>query len=153
MAMTWSSPTPDILFGGCEGQTARSAIGESTCNSALPQRVLNKDDFETANGIRFVGLVPHRQSDVAAMGFIYAHFSQDWNSDLLSQRLPGRTAHEVWNSITRSCFRGGSACGRIFNTCGSQVVTAALRTPQLSAYASYLITRRELLCNKDEQWW
>lgn len=55
-------------------------------------RVLNKSDFETGDGLRFVGLVPHRPSDIAAVGVLYTHFSRDWSHDLHARDTVGRAS-------------------------------------------------------------
>ena len=66
--------------------------GDAQLSLTAAPRVLNKNDFETGDGVRFVGLVPHRPSDIAGIGIVYAHFSRDWSNDLQAQQQPGRSA-------------------------------------------------------------
>ena len=61
---------------------------------ALAPRVLNPNDRETLAGVRFVGLVPHRPSDIASVGIVDAHFSRDWNLDLAPQGQPRRASQQ-----------------------------------------------------------
>lgn len=74
-----------------DGSYSHRGIDGQLSLAATP-RVLNKNDFETADGVRFVGLVPRRPSDIAAIGIIYAHFSRDWSNDLQAHQMTGRAS-------------------------------------------------------------
>ena len=80
----WRARKPDSSYShrGVDAQLSLAAA----------PRVLDRSDFETADGFRFVGLTPRRPSDIAAIGIVYAHFSRDWSRDLQAQHLPGRAS-------------------------------------------------------------
>lgn len=80
----WRERNPD-------GSFSHRGIDLQLSLTAAP-RILNKNDFETGNGVRFVGLLPHRPSDIAGIGIVYAHFSRDWSRDLQTQQMPGRAS-------------------------------------------------------------
>ncbi len=80
----WRERNPDASF-------SHRGIDAELSLTAAP-RVLNENDFETGDGLRFVGLVPHRSSDIVGIGIVYAHFSRDWSNDLRVQHLPGRAS-------------------------------------------------------------
>jgi len=80
----WRVPKPDGTFSH-RGVDAELSV------TAAPRK-LNKSDFETGDGVRFVGLLPKRNSDIAAIGIVYAHFSRDWSDALEAQHLPGRAS-------------------------------------------------------------
>jgi porin len=73
------------------GSYSHRGIDAQFSVTAAP-RVLNKNDFETGDGIRLVGLVSHRPSDIVGIGVLHAHFSRDWNNDLRAQHLLGRAS-------------------------------------------------------------
>ena len=91
----------DVAFGNVgyslwrvrkpDGSFSHRGIDAELSVAAAP-RTLNKSDFESADGVRFVGLLPKRHSDIAAIGIVYAHFSRDWNNELEAQHLPGRAS-------------------------------------------------------------
>jgi hypothetical protein len=54
----WRGPKPD-------GSFSHRAVDSELSVAAAPQ-TLNKSDFESADGVRFVGLLPKRHSDIAA---------------------------------------------------------------------------------------
>jgi porin len=74
-----------------DGSFSHRGVDAELSVAAAPQ-TLNKSDFESADGVRFVGLLPKRHSDIAAIGIVYAHFSRDWSSELEAQHLPGRAS-------------------------------------------------------------
>ena len=78
----WRVKGPDSSFShrGVDAQLSLAAA----------PRVLNKSGFETADGVRFVCLVPRRPLDIVEIGIIYAHFSRDWSNDLHTQQMLGR---------------------------------------------------------------
>jgi porin len=80
----WRAPKPD-------GSFSHRGVDAELSVAAAP-RTLNKSDFESADGVRFVGLLPKRHSDIAAIGIVYAHFSRDWSNELETQHLPGRAS-------------------------------------------------------------
>lgn len=89
----------DVVFGNVgyslrrvrkpDGSFSHRGIDAELSVAAAP-RTLNKSDFESADGVRFVGLLPDRHSDIAAIGIVYAHFSRDWSNELEAQHLMGR---------------------------------------------------------------
>jgi len=89
----------DVAFGNVgysvwrvrnpDGSFSHRGVDAELSVAAAPRK-LNKSDFESADGIRFVGLLPRRHSDIAAIGIVYAHFSRDWSDALEAQHLPGR---------------------------------------------------------------
>jgi porin len=74
-----------------DGSFSHRGVDAELSVAAAPRK-LNKSDFESADGIRFVGLLPRRRSDIAAIGIVYAHFSRDWSDALEAQHLPGRAS-------------------------------------------------------------
>jgi hypothetical protein len=54
----WRAPKPD-------GSFSHRGVDSELSVAAAP-RTLNKSDFESADGVRFVGLLPKRHSDIAA---------------------------------------------------------------------------------------
>jgi len=74
-----------------DGSFSHRGVDAELSVTAAPRK-LNKSDFESADGIRFVGLLPKRHSDIAAIGIVYAHFSRDWSDALQAQNLPGRAS-------------------------------------------------------------
>jgi porin len=62
---------------------------------AAAPRVLNRSDFETADGVRLVGLVPKRSSDIVGVGVVYTHFSRNFSDQLQTQRMAGRASQSI----------------------------------------------------------
>lgn len=91
----------DVAFGNVgyslwrvrkpDGSFSHRGVDAELSVAAAPRK-LNKSDFETGDGVRFVGLLPKRPSDIAAIGIVYAHFSRDWSDALQAQHLTGRAS-------------------------------------------------------------